>query len=61
MKISKNVQGKKYICFFIITSLIFCLILIIQTHIQNAKQTEIINNKISQIVGEVEKQYPRDR
>lgn len=61
MKISKNIQGKKYIYFFIIISLIFCVILTILAHIQNKKQTEIINNKISQIVGKIEKQYPRSR
>lgn len=61
MKISKNIQGKKYIYFFIIVSLIFCVILAILAHIQNTKQTEIINNKISQIVGKIEKQYPRSR
>lgn len=58
MKISKNVQGKKYIYFFITMSAIFCLILGFSIISQNKQQTKIINTKIGQIVGEVKKQYP---
>lgn len=58
MKISKNVQGKKYIYFFITMSAIFCLILGFSIIYQNKQQTKIINTKIGQIVGEVKKQYP---
>lgn len=58
MKISKNVQGKKYIYFFIISSVIFCLIFSAITIMQSKKETQIINIKISQIIGEIRQEYP---
>lgn len=59
MRLSKNVQGKKYIYLFFIISVMFCLGLCVLMVKQNKKETEIINARIGEILGEVEKQYPQ--
>lgn len=58
MKISKNIQGIKYICFIITVSLIFSILLFKTISNQNKQNTEIINAKINQILGQVKENYP---
>lgn len=58
MKISRNIQGKKYIYFLIIICLIFTILLFKTISNQNKQNTEIVNAKISQIIGQVKEQYP---
>jgi len=58
MKISRNVQGKKYICFLITIFLIFTILLFKTISNQNKQNTEIVNAKINQIIGQVKEQYP---
>lgn len=58
MKISKNIQGIKYICFIITISLIFSILLFKTISNQNKQNIEIINTKINQIIGQVKENYP---
>lgn len=58
MKISKNIQGIKYIYFIITVSLIFSILLFKTISNQNKQNTEIINAKINQILGQVKENYP---
>ena len=58
MKISRNVQGKKYICFLITIFLIFTILLFKTISNQNKQNTEIVNTKINEILGQVQEQYP---
>lgn len=58
MKISRNIQGKKYIYFLIIICLIFTILLFKTISNQNKQNTEIVNAKINQIIGQVKEQYP---
>lgn len=58
MKISKNIQGTKYILSLIIIFLIFSIILYKTISNQNKQNIEIINTKINQIVGQVKENYP---
>lgn len=58
MKLSKNIQGKKYIIFLILISIVFSILLFKTISDQNKENTEIINAKINQILGQVKNQYP---
>lgn len=58
MKLSKNIQGKKYIYIFITISILFCILLGKLITSQNKAETEITNIKIGQILGEIKNQYP---
>lgn len=58
MKISRNIQGKKYIYFLIIICLIFTILLFKTISNQNKQNTEIVNTKINEILGQVQEQYP---
>ena len=58
MKISRNIQGKKYICFLITIFLIFTILLFKTISNQNKQNTEIVNTKINEILGQVQEQYP---
>ena len=58
MKISKNIQGKKYIYFFIISSIIFTIILGVIIKNQSLKTNQKTNEKIIKILNVMKEENP---
>lgn len=54
----KNNTAKKYLMLCITISIVFATIIVSVTTIQNRNYTNILNNKIAEIIGEVKEQYP---
>ncbi len=58
MKKLNNTVAKKYILLCILMVIVFSIIMGLAVRMQTKKYIDIVNEKISQIIGEIQKQYP---